>query len=47
VIPAARADAVREGNTSAESAPGVQTSSFKEGLLTLRVGSGRYEFTSQ
>jgi alpha-L-rhamnosidase len=46
VIPAASADAVREGNAPAKSAPGVQTASWKEGRLTLRVGSGRYEFTT-
>jgi len=47
VIPAMRAEAVREGTTAAESASGVQAVSFKEGHLTLCVGSGHYEFTTQ
>ena len=44
VIPATRADAVREGNHPATSAVGVTTADFKEGRLTLLVGSGRYVF---
>ena len=45
VIPAANVEAVHEGNTSAVSAPGVKESAFRNGRLTLLVGSGRYEFT--
>lgn len=45
VIPATDAEAVREGTASATSAPGVKESAFKDGRLTLLVGSGRYEFT--
>ena len=47
VIPAVRAEAVREGDTPAVSASGVQAASFNDGRLTLRVGSGRYEFTTR
>ncbi len=47
VIPAASAEAVREGNNTAASARGVKESSFKDGQLTLLVGSGHYEFTMQ
>lgn len=47
VIPAARAEAVREGDTPASSAPGVQSASWEDGRLTLRVGSGRYHFTTR
>ena len=46
VIPAATAESVREGNAPAASAPGVQAASFNNGKLTLRTGSGRYEFTA-
>jgi len=45
IIPATNAEAVREGTTSATSAPGVKESAFKDGRITLLVGSGRYEFT--
>jgi alpha-L-rhamnosidase len=47
VIPAEDANAVREGSISAASAPGVKKSVFKDGKLTLLVGSGRYEFTTR
>ena len=47
VIPAANAEAVREGKTSAVSAPGVIESAFQEGRLTLLVGSGHYKFTAR
>ncbi len=47
VIPSESAKAVREGNTSAVSAPGVQAASWEDGRLILRVGSGRYEFTTR
>jgi alpha-L-rhamnosidase len=46
VIPAASAEAVREGASPAASAPGVKSSSFKNGALTLVVGSGHYKFTA-
>lgn len=44
VIPTASAQAVREGNAPAVSAAGVRESVFKDGRLTLLVGSGHYEF---
>ena len=44
VIPAANAEAVREGNGFAGAALGVKDSAFKAGLLTLHVGSGNYKF---
>lgn len=44
VIPTSNAQLVREGDVSAESAPGVTASSFEDGRLTLRVGSGHYQF---
>jgi alpha-L-rhamnosidase len=46
VIPAANAKAVHEGDNDAVSAPGVKGTAFKDGRLTLLVGSGRYEFTA-
>jgi alpha-L-rhamnosidase len=45
VIPTASAHAVREENVPAVSARGVERSAFKDGHLTLLVGSGDYEFT--
>jgi alpha-L-rhamnosidase len=45
VIPAASAEAVREGKVFAVAARGVKDPTFKEGRLTLRVGSGNYKFT--
>jgi alpha-L-rhamnosidase len=45
VIPAARAQAVIEGGRPAATATGVKGAVFKDGALTLSVGSGRYEFT--
>jgi alpha-L-rhamnosidase len=47
VIPATSAQAVREGNAPAVSVPGVQRSEFKDGRLTVLVGSGHYEFTAR
>jgi alpha-L-rhamnosidase len=47
VIPAADTEAVREGDSSATTASGVKYSAFKDGRLTLQVGSGRYEFTTR
>ena len=44
VIPAASTEAVREGNVTAISAPGVKGATFKDGKVTLLVGSGHYEF---
>lgn len=45
VFPAERADAVLESGGPAAAAPGVKSAAFKDGALTLSVGSGRYEFT--
>lgn len=47
VIPAENAEAVRESGAAALSATGVQRFAFKDGRLTLLVGSGRYEFTAR
>ena len=47
VIPAASMEAVREGNVAAVSAPGVKGATFKDGKVTLLVGSGRYEFATR
>jgi len=47
VIPAASTEAVREGNVAAVSAPGVRAAAFKDGKVTLLVGSGRYEFATR
>jgi alpha-L-rhamnosidase len=47
VIPATSAQAVREGNAPAVSVPGVKQSAFKDGHLTLLVGSGHYEFIAR
>jgi hypothetical protein len=38
---------VREGNVAAVSAPGVKGAVFKDGKVTLLVGSGRYEFATR
>jgi alpha-L-rhamnosidase len=46
VIPAASPEAVREGNVAAVSAPGVKGAVFKDGKVTLLIGSGRYEFVT-
>jgi alpha-L-rhamnosidase len=46
VIPAASTEAAREGNVAAVSAPGVKRAVFKDGNVTLLVGSGRYEFAT-
>lgn len=47
VIPATNKKSVREGNAPAMPASGVKASSWKDGKLTLLVGSGHYEFTAQ
>jgi alpha-L-rhamnosidase len=47
VIPAASMEAVRAGNVAAVSAPGVRGAAFKDGNVTLLVGSGRYEFATR
>lgn len=47
IIPAQSAETVRIGKTAAVSARGVKTSAFKDGQLTLLVGSGCYELTSK
>ena len=47
VIPAVSTEAVREGNVAAVSAPGVKGAVFKDGKVTLLVGSGRYEFATR
>jgi alpha-L-rhamnosidase len=44
VLPAATPQRVREGGQQASRAPGVTRSSWKDGVLTLRVTSGRYQF---
>lgn len=44
VIPAASTEAVREENVAAGSAPGVKGAVFKDGKVTLLLGSGHYEF---
>ncbi len=46
VFPAATAESVREGRVPALSAPGVEDASFRNGTLTLLIGSGHYEFTA-
>jgi alpha-L-rhamnosidase len=47
VIPAASTEAVREGNVATVSAPGVRGAAFKDGKVTLLVGSGHYEFATR
>jgi alpha-L-rhamnosidase len=47
IIPAASTEAVREGNVAAIYAPGVKEATFKDGKVTLLVGSGRYKFTTR
>jgi alpha-L-rhamnosidase len=47
VIPATKAEAVREGQIPAAEAPGVKSVVFKDGQHVLQVGSGRYRFTVQ
>ena len=47
VMPAASTEAVREGNVAAVSTPGVKGAIFKDGKVTLLVGSGRYEFSTR
>ncbi len=46
VIPARSAEAVRAGEAGATAARGVKTSVFKDGHLTLLIGSGHYEFAA-
>jgi alpha-L-rhamnosidase len=45
VIPAEQAQTALESGRPATAAPGVKSAVFKDGALTLSVGSGRYEFT--
>ncbi|HBF32921.1 TPA: rhamnosidase, partial [Candidatus Sumerlaeota bacterium] len=45
VIPAEKAELVREGQGAATAARGVKKSTFQDGQLILLVGSGHYEFT--
>ena len=47
IIPAATPESVREDNKPAADAAGVRSVSFKDGRLTVLVGSGRYEFTAR
>lgn len=47
IIPATSADAIREGKKPVASARGVKEFAFKNGLMTLLVGSGRYEFKTK
>jgi alpha-L-rhamnosidase len=44
VLPCANPATVREGRYTGSRAPGVRQAGWKEGLLRLVVGSGRYEF---
>lgn len=44
VLPTASADLVSEGRHVASRAPGVRQARWQDGLLTLQVGSGHYEF---
>jgi alpha-L-rhamnosidase len=46
VIPAASVDLVQESNVPAISASGVKEHDFKDGKLTLLVGSGTYNFST-
>jgi alpha-L-rhamnosidase len=45
-LPAARADAVREGGASLAQAGGVTLVSFGDGVAVLETGSGSYRFTA-
>jgi len=45
VVPARNAEAVREGEKPAASAPGVVQAIAQDGQVHLTVGSGRYEFS--
>lgn len=44
VLPAPDPQRVREGRHAASHAPGVRQARWKDGVLTLRLGSGHYEF---
>ena len=44
LLPAPNAQSVREGAHAASRAPGVRQARWKDGVLTLRVGAGHYEF---
>ena len=46
VIPTPSADAMRVNNFPAERAPGVKSSTWKDGRLTLLIASGNYQFTT-
>ncbi|GAB3472533.1 family 78 glycoside hydrolase catalytic domain [Actinophytocola sediminis] len=45
-VPATSADAVTESRGPASTAAGVRASSYADGVLTLEVGSGQYDFTT-
>ena len=45
VIPAKNADAVHESGRPVAAAPGVKASTFKDGRLTVQLGSGSYVFS--
>jgi len=47
VIPAAELQTMREGNLAVASTPGVTGATFKDGKVTLLVGSGHYEFVTR
>jgi alpha-L-rhamnosidase len=47
VIPARSEDAVRESGRPLAVAPGVKASAFKDGRLTVQLGSGCYTFRSR
>ncbi len=44
VLPAPNAQSARAGRRAAARAPGVQQARWNDGVLTLRVGSGQYDF---
>jgi alpha-L-rhamnosidase len=46
-VPAARLDDVREGGRALAAAPGVRVVGLEGGRAVVRVGSGRYAFTSR
>lgn len=44
LLPTAAPGLVREGRQAASHAPGVRQAAWKDGVLTLQLGSGRYSF---
>ena len=44
LLPTTNAGLVREGRRAASQAPGVRQTAWKDGVLTLQLGSGRYSF---